>query len=208
MAICWLARQNLVTQNIKHIYDATSAGRQYRTLIAHISQGPSNASTRNWFETYPKVINGTELPENQQFAGAHFGIEKDGRVEQFVDTQYICWGAGSANIHAIHVEHVGRSGDALSDDQVEMLGNLLAWCNQIHNMEIALNFMGPTYTSPDQLRSGVKPSSYPAINSGLGFHAQYGGHPSCPGPTIIGQLPTVVGIAQDIAAGTRAWRLH
>src|ERR1700678_2811289 len=105
MATCWLARQNLVTRNINHIYDSVSAGRRYATVIAHISQGTSNAATKGWFETSPKPGN-----DGAQYAGAHFGIEKNGQIDQFIDTQYIAYGAGPANGHAIHVENVGMAG--------------------------------------------------------------------------------------------------
>jgi N-acetyl-anhydromuramyl-L-alanine amidase AmpD len=133
----------------------------YRTVIAHISQGPSNASTKAWFETYPKKINGKVLPEKYQYVAGHFGIEKNGRIDQFVDTRYIYHGAGAANPHAIHVENVGMSGQQLTDDQVEMLGNIIARANQTHGVALQLNF--------SRAESVL-------LNSGLGYHAQYGGH--------------------------------
>jgi N-acetylmuramoyl-L-alanine amidase len=206
MATCWLAKQNLVTKNIKYIYDSSSGGRRYQTMIAHISQGPSNASTKGWFETYPKIVNGVVLPEKQQYAGAHFGIEKDGHIEQFVDTQYICWGAGSANLHAIHVENVGYPTDRLTDAQIVMLGNILAWANQTHGIALELNY--PLAFSSDS--PNVAPISsdwYKPLNTGLGFHAQYGGHPGCPGQGVVSQLPQVLKVAKDIASGAQPYRL-
>jgi hypothetical protein len=207
MAISFVARQNLVTQNLSNIYDSVSSGRQYLTVIAHISEGPSNAATKSWFETYPKTDpNGKVMADSQQYAGAHFGIEKNGLVDQFVDTQYICWGAGAANVHAIHVENVGVVGESLTDDQIEMLGNLLAWANQVHGIAVQLNF--PFQVSADsQNTPPISSSFYAPLNTGLGFHAQYGGHPQCPGAAIVGQLPAVVQIAQDVGSGTRAWRM-
>jgi hypothetical protein len=207
MATCWLARQNIVRTNLGHIYDSTSSGRQYRTVIAHISQGPSNASTKAWFETYPKKDSkGIDLPEKYQYAGAHFGIEKNGQVDQFVDTQYICHGAGPANPHAIHVENVGMVGQRLTDDQVEMLGNILAWANQTHGIALQLNFLAPI--SDSQVNTvPISSPFYGPLNSGLGFHAQYGGHPQCPGSLIVSQLPAVLQVATDVVSGARSWRL-
>jgi hypothetical protein len=207
MATCWLATQNLVTTNISHIYDSVSNGRQYATVIAHISLGPSNASTKNWFETYPKVINGRTLAEKDQFAGAHFGINKDGKIDQFVDTQYICHGAGAANPHAIHVENAGMAGERLTDDQVEMLGNILAWANQVHSVALQLNYL-LAISESDVNKVPIASPFYAPVNSGLGFHAQYGGHPQCPGSLIVGQLPAALQVARDIASGARSWRLH
>ena len=207
MATCWLAKQNLVTRNIKYIYDSSSGGRRYQTVIAHISEGPRTASTKGWFETYPKKDkNGVVLPENKQYAGAHFGIEKDGRIEQFVDTQYICWGAGRANVHAIHVENVGYPNERLSVSQVVMLGNILAWANRTHGVALELNY--PLAFSSDS--PNVAPISsdwYKPLDSGLGFHAQYGGHPQCPGLGIVSQLPEVLKVAKDIVSGAQAYTL-
>jgi hypothetical protein len=208
MAICFLARQNIVTQNLKYIYDSVSNGRLYSTVIAHISEGPSNASTKGWFETYPKIINGRTLPEKDQYAGAHFGIEKNGQIEQFADTKLICWGAGASNPHAIHVENVGMPGDSLTDDQVEMMGNILAWANQVHSsIALQLNFLA-SISDPQVNKVPINSPFYGPLNSGLGFHAQYGGHPQCPGSRIVGQLPAVLQVAKDIASGARSWRMH
>jgi hypothetical protein len=208
MAMCWLARSNPLTQNTSYAYDSTSSNRQYLTVIAHISEGFSNAATKAWFETYPKLDkDGNPLPENSQYAGAHFGIEKSGLVDQFVDTQYICYGAGSANGHAIHVENVGHYTDSLTDDQVEMLGNILAWANQTHGVALQLNYLAAvSRDSPNVPR--IDSPFYGPLNSGVGFHAQYGGHPYCPGSNIVSQLPSALQIAGDIVSGARAWRLH
>jgi hypothetical protein len=208
MAICFLARQNIVTTNLKYIYDSVSNGRRYATVIAHISEGPNNASTKGWFETYPKIINGRVLPENEQYAGAHFGIDKNGQVEQFVDTKYQCWGAGSSNIHAIHVENAGTVGEQMTDAQLEMLGNILAWANQVHTtIALQLNFLA-AISDPQVNTVAIAKPFYAPLNSGLGFHAQYGGHALCPGPRIVGQLPDVLQVAKDITSGARSWRLH
>jgi len=39
------------------------------------------------------------------------------------------------------------------------------------------------------------------LGSGLGYHAQYGGHPQCPGRAIIDQLPEVLARAREIQGG-------
>jgi hypothetical protein len=219
MAICWLAKQSIVSNNIAHIYDAVSSGRGYLTVIAHIAEGNSCAAIKGWFETYPKTDkNGKVFPENQQYAGAHFGVEKNGSIVQFVDTKYICYGAGPANTNAIHVEHCGFHGDELTDAQVEALANLLAWANATHGVSLQLNFNPPpidfSNTTVDgkdvsiQSRVWKVGTVYPPLNSGLGFHSQYGGHPQCPGPKIIWQLPDAVQIALDIQSGARDWALR
>jgi len=221
MALCWLARQDIVSSNISHIYDSVSSGRRYQTVIAHIAQGLSCAGIKGWFETYPKKDgSGNAFPENSQYAGAHFGVEKDGRIVQFADTQYICYGAGPANPHAIHVEHCGFAGEELTDAQVEALGNLLAWANQVHHITVQTNFNEPpTEVSSAPVDGGSGSAviegqvwqvgaAYPPLDNGLGFHAQYGGHPQCPGPRIIWQLPDAVQIARNIQSGARSWTLR
>jgi hypothetical protein len=190
MAICRLATQSIVSSNIAHIYDAVSSGRLYQTVIAHIAEGISCAGIKGWFETYPKKgRDGKVFPEKNQYAGAHFGVEKDGRIVQFVDTRYICYGAGRANPHAIHVEHCGFAGQELTCQQVLALGSLLNWANEAHGISVQLNFNPPPldYTggiSEEEKVLFAAAVSLP-LDSGLGFHAQYGGHPQCPGPRII-----------------------
>ena len=144
MAICWLAKQSSVTRNQRHTYSTNTASRSFKTYIVHIAQGGSCAGMKNWFETEEKRNwKGEVMPENQQFAGAHFGIEKNGEIVQFVDTQFAVYGAGPANDHAVNVENVGMPGDELTDAQVEANGNLLAWCNQVHGIPLRLNFLAP-----------------------------------------------------------------
>jgi hypothetical protein len=209
MAICWLAEYSAIGSNNRHVYSEASAGRTFQTMIVHIAQGGSCAGMKNWFENSEKKdATGNVMPEKNQYAGAHFGIEKNGRITQFVDTKYIVYGAGSANDHAINVENVGQPGDDLTPDQVISNANLLAWCNKTHNIRIALNFYGPIYFTDAQIKRGVIPKEqYAPLNDGLGFHAQYGGHPYCPGPSIVAQLPRIVDVANEIISDIRGWEV-
>lgn len=131
-------------------------------MVVHIAQGPTLSSIQNEFETTTEI------------KAAHFAVGDDGTIWQFVDTDMIAFGVGGrfANLTSIHVENTGFSGSSLSVAQLNSDALLLMWLNQ-------------EFGVPFQLSNGT-------TDSGLGYHAQFGGHPFCPGQPIIDQLPSML----------------
>jgi hypothetical protein len=87
-----------------------------------------------------------------------------------------------------------------------MLANILAWANKTHAIALDLNY--PLAFSSDSANvASISSDWYNPTNSGLGFHAQYGGHPACPGQGVVSRLPEVVKVATDIISGAQPYRL-
>lgn len=192
MAMYYYATPMLIKKNQSHTFKVTS-GRTINKMIIHIAQGNSLAGIKNWFEDEQKIINGVAT---YGFAGAHFAIGKTGEIWQLIDTKDEAFGAGPSNPTSIHIENVGMPGDALTDSQLEGIVDLLLWANEIHRIPLELNFSMPL--------NGVGAPGITSLNRGLGYHAQYGGHPQCPGIRIIAQLPGCVARAKKIKADREA----
>jgi hypothetical protein len=192
MAMCNLAKWNLVTKNFDHTFKAMAAGaRRINKVIVHIAQGGSLQGIKTWFEDEEKAINGHAT---FGYAGAHFAVSKGGEIWQLVDSKDEAHGAGSANPTSIHIENVGFPGDSLTADQIHGNAALLHWSHRMHGVPLNLNFTEPS--------GGIGPFGLTPLDHGLGYHAQYGGHPHCPGATIICQLPQVLARALEIDRGT------
>jgi hypothetical protein len=183
VAICNLARWNPVTKNFDHTFKECST-RSINKVIVHIAQGGSLQGIKGWFEDEEKVVGGHAT---YGFAGAHFAISKGGEIWQLIDTINEAHGAGPANPTSIHIENVGFPGESLTADQIHGNATLLNWSHRTHGVPLDLNFAAP--------------SAVP-LGHGLGYHAQYGGHPQCPGPAIIDQLPEVLERARAIQRGS------
>ena len=215
MALFWLAEQNRVGTNLRHVqYDTRTPGQGITCYIVHIASGGSCAGIKSHFENPNKTgPDGKVLPEEMQFAGAHFGIAQNGKITQFVDTSHATYGAGSSNDFAVQVENVGFNGSTLTPQQVEANGNLLAWCSQTHGVPLTLNwqcdFDADEYFDAAEIKKGwIAKTKFPPTNSGVGFHAQYGQHPSCPGPLIVMQLPDIIAWAGSIVCGDRGYSMR
>jgi len=132
--------------------------RPLRGLVLHIQQGTENG-TFSWFNN----------PVAR--ASAHFGNPKQGALEQFVDIDNVAWAQVAGNREWISVENEGKSGESLTENQIDNLANLLGWLHW--NMDVPLRLADDS--------KGV----------GLGYHAMggvaWGNHPHCPGKPIIDQ---------------------
>ena len=131
--------------------------------VVHIMQGSLNGSD-NWFKN----------PSAQ--VSAHFGIGRDGKIYQWVDTANIAWAEANYNSRAISVEHEGFAGDRLTDAQAWSLACLMKWCRQTHGLRIRRTF------SPD--------------GEGWLGHGELGaaggGHTGCPGQPVLDQIPGII----------------
>lgn len=192
MAMYYYATPMLITKNQSHTFKVANA-RTINKVIVHIAQGGSLEGIKNWFEDEEKVVNGVPT---FGFAGAHFAISKAGEIWQLIDTKDEAFGAGPSNPTSIHIENVGMPGDSLTGAQLDGTVDLLLWANHVHKVPLELNF---SMSSDSMGPPGVAP-----LDRGLGYHAQYGGHPQCPGIRIIQQLPSVVVRARKIKADREA----
>jgi hypothetical protein len=192
MAICDHAELMLVSKNQNRTFRVHGA-RNINKVIIHIAEGNTLVGIKNWFENPEKPIKGKNGVITNTFgtAGAHFAISKEGEIWQLIDTKNEAWGAGSADPDSIHVENCGYGGNTLTGAQIVSNAKLLNWARTTHGVPLALNFsMGPDDMGPP----GLKP-----LGLGLGYHAQYGGHPNCPGIKIICQLSQILKMAKEFA---------
>lgn len=138
-------------------------------VVLHIMQGTLDG-TDGWFRN------------PQAEASAHFGIGKDGRVIQWVDTDDKAWAQAQGNPRNISIENEGNAGDSLTAAQLERVAQILAWTHKVHGVPLQIN------DDPNA--------------RGLGWHgmggALWGGHTGCPGPTIKAQRPWIIGRAEAI----------
>lgn len=144
-----------------------------RLVVIHIMDG-TLTGTDAWFRN----------PESQ--VSAHFGTNRHGHLVQWLDTDDTAWHIAGGNRYAIGIENEGRSGDALSDNQLEACGHVLAWAHHLDSdVELWIN-------------------SRPYTGHGLSWHGLggvfWGNHPHCPGLPIVHQLPDILMVARDVHA--------
>lgn len=145
--------------------------RSHRGLVLHIQEG-TESGTDSWFHN----------PSSQ--VSAHFGNPKSGPLDQWVDTDDRAWAEVGGNPDWISVENEGRSGDVLTDSQLENAAQLLAW---LHT----------TYGVPMQISDTPAAGTPGLTGHGLGGDA-WGGHYDCPGTPILAQRAAIIARAQQI----------
>jgi len=150
----------------------TKGGNRPRVVILHIIVG-TLAGADSWFRNSRSKVS------------AHFGVGKDGRIRQWVDTADRAWANAGANPYSISIENEGQVGDALTAAQVESNARIVAWASKAHGIPIQVNNS--------------------ASGSGLSYHRMAAawslGGTACPGDRIIAQRPAIVARAKQIAGG-------
>ena len=148
----------------------------HRLIVMHIMEGTLDG-TDGWFQN----------PSAQ--VSAHFGVGRDGRVIQWVDTDDTAWAEASENPIGISIEHEGSVDgvDGLPPDltlaQSIASARILAWCSFIYGIPLA--------RTSDPNGEGI-------IGHGeLGVAG--GNHPNCPGQAILDAVPAMINwiIGQD-----------
>lgn len=138
-------------------------------VVLHIMEGILDG-TDSWFRN----------PQAQ--ASAHFGVGRDGRIYQWVDTRDKAWAQAEGNPRNISIENEGFAGDSLTQAQVEGCAMILAWARTVHGVPLRVN------DSPTA--------------QGLGWHGMggsaWGGHTGCPGDLIRAQRTAIVTRAGQI----------
>jgi hypothetical protein len=142
-------------------------------LILHITDGAPNKKTG---KKTPPTLAGlwSTFCNKEHNASAHFGVEKNGEMWQFVDTDDRAWSVDGDTIdaHWISIENIGIPGDALTEEQIMACANLVFWLNQ-------------TYGCP--IKEALDKN-----DSGVSYHALFQrAHPGCPGKPVISLIPRI-----------------
>ena len=131
-------------------------------LILHITSNRDNDLNGIW----ATFMNDNKFP-------AHFGIDRNGNIAQFLDTLFHDW-AEENTIDYISVENSASAGDKLSGAQIGTVSRLYGWLIQTHQIPLKLAFQ--------------------AGDTGLAYHSLFPptGHPMCPGPLVVGQRHKII----------------
>jgi hypothetical protein len=136
-------------------------------VVLHIMEGTLDGSD-SWFRN----------PASQ--ASAHFGVGKDGRIYQWVDTDDRAWAQAGGNRTWISVEHEGHGGDSLTAAQLAATARIVAWAHTVHGVPLQ--------------------STDSVTGRGIGWHgmggAAWGGHYDCPGSPIKAQRAAIIAAAK------------
>lgn len=135
-----------------------------RYVVLHVEEG-TEAGTRSWFG------------ETRSQASAHFGVAKDGSVDQFVDTKDGAWAEAAGNPYGISIETEGQDSEPLTEAQVEAIAEIYAWVHKEHGVKVQR-------TQDPEHGEGF-------IAHGEGGQA-WGGHISCPGDKRKAQMPEIL----------------
>lgn len=150
----------------------TSGGNNPRVVVVHTIEG-SLMGADSWFRNSSSRVS------------AHFGVGKNGRIIQWVNTNDRAWANVGANSYSISIENEGTSSEGLTDAQIESNAKILAFAHVVHEVPLAY----------------VKS----ATGSGLGYHSQFPawslGGTGCPGPRKVAQLPKIMARAAEIVGG-------
>jgi len=149
-------------------------------LILHITDGHSPGQGR---PKVPPTLAGLWGTFNNPShnASAHFGVDKDGDVWQFVNTANRAWSVDGDTIDGswASIENIAVPGDELTAAQLDVCVNLLRWLHTQHGVPLSVA----------RTKGG----------RGVGYHALFGkGHPGCPGAPVIDQIEDIVATARGI----------
>lgn len=129
---------------------------------------------------------------------AHFCVELDGRVIQFVDTKDIAFGTGWLTGTSVHIEFAGIGPNQLLEPQLQYGSNLIAWIAKAHP-DVALDPTGVSEADPgDPTKPGITCHKFIQVvwrakpeNKTAKFTPK-----DCPGTGVIGQLPNLARLAK------------
>lgn len=108
---------------------------EVRLYVEHISGEGTFEGMRSWFEN----------PDSR--VSAHFGVARERRVDQYVDTTFAAWHAGivnkpdthtalipgvNPNRYSIGIEYEGVPGEPLTEGQIEEAVKLHRWLDTVH----------------------------------------------------------------------------
>lgn len=171
MALYYRAEQHLIQHNFSR-----NAIRPPRGLVVHVTDGAMTlGSLFSFFNKKEQKLRDGSTTKSS----SHFGVAKDGTIWQFVDTDHQAFAQRAGAPSWISVENCGVIGQALTDEQIESVGNILAWLNGVYP------------SIPVRLAKNIG-------ENGLAFHSidpSWSRDSRCPGKKVIAQLPRIIEFA-------------
>lgn len=140
-------------------------------------------------------------------ASSHFYVTKAGKIEQYMDTDYVAWTSRDGSRRSIGVETQGRDGETWTAAQVEGCAKIAAWVHRTYGVPLRLMENSRSTTAGlGWHRLGID-GRFPALPSILAGRQQRGGGElwsgsrgkSCPGSDRIRQMPEVLKRAKALA---------
>lgn len=140
-------------------------------------------------------------------ASSHFYVTKAGKIEQYMDTDYVAWTSRDGSRRSIGVETQGRDGEPWTAAQVEGCAKIAAWVHRTYGVPLRLMENSRSTTAGlGWHRLGID-GQFPALPSILAGRQQRGGGElwsgsrgkSCPGSDRIRQMPEVLKRAKALA---------
>ncbi|HXB27610.1 MAG TPA: N-acetylmuramoyl-L-alanine amidase [Gemmatimonadaceae bacterium] len=158
-----------------------------RGLIIHIDGGAwVNATKTTQAHFAHGSINGVFGEFNTAGKGksAHFGVDKEGNINQFLDTSKSAFAVDGTydgvDSHWVSVENIAVPGEELTDAQIESCADIFRWLHQTEGVPLRL--------------------AGHSTDKGLAYHSLFLSeegakrHP-CPTLKVINQLPDIVDAA-------------
>lgn len=157
MAKCAFARWMPVTSRPLEPFKSGPFG-----LVLHITNDRRNDLNGIW----ATFMHDNKFP-------SHFGIDRNGNIAQFLDTQFHDWAEENTTSY-FSVENAASPGDTLTGGQIESVSRLYGWLIQTHNIPLRL--------------------AVQAGDTGLAYHSLFPptDHTACPGPKVIGQRHKII----------------
>ena len=116
-------------------------------------------------------------------ASSHFWAAKDGRLEQYVDTDLTAWTQGAGNASYVSVECEGYPSEAMTSAQLVNVATLLDWLAGLYSFLA----VGPVAHGMHGFTPHCNPDGTPDV--------AWGNH-SCPEALRLAQMPSIVAMAQ------------
>jgi hypothetical protein len=172
-----------------------SNGKVVRVVV-HVVGTPGDAALNNMNQAQICWNTWNGKSTSDFHVSAHFCIERDGRVIQFVDTNDIAYGTGWLTGGSVHIEHAGNHPHEMTDTQLHNSADLVGWLKMMHQ-DISLELTGTSIKDyGDPTRPGITchrfiQEAYHRLKPDAAIEWR-----ACPGDGIIGQLPDLLRLAK------------
>lgn len=165
---------NAIPHQLSHHFVKKKMVHPIRGLVLHITD------TKQALGSLFQDFNDPNQPP--PLRSAHFGVDKDGVIWQFADTDDVTfaidgvWGGDGVDNHWVSVENVALNGEELTDAQIDTLAQLFGWLVRMEHVAVRL--------------------AESKTDSGLGYHRMFhiGDH-ACPGNKIVAQRQAILDTA-------------
>jgi len=166
-------------------------------VVMHVVATPGNAALSEMNQARIAYNTWNAMSTPGFHVSAHFCIERDGRVIQFIDTADIAYGTGWLTSGSVHIEHAGNHPYPMSETQLHASADLIGWLKMMHP-SIKLELTGTSIQNyGDPRNPGI--TCHRFIQEA--YHREFPDAKiewrACPGDGIIGQLPQLLTLANN-----------